>query len=453
MTFRRRLALAAAAAVAAAVLLGCVATFLIVSSELHSQLDDSLEEMAAPLLAMNGQRPARLLITPPERRNRLGGPMGYLQVVTRSGRALRPQGLSADLPVDARTRRLAGGAGDAFFRNARVGSTNLRIYSVAVPQPGRSDVGAVQIARPLEEIEAVLGRLRWILAGVLVLGVALALVLGRLVARTAIAPVSRLTEASEHVARTGDLSRRISTGSPDELGRLAATFNTMLDALERSVRALDESVVAQRQLVADASHELRTPLTSLRTNIDVLAVAEQLGPEERARLLEEVTGQLEELTVLMDDLIQLARGDERLEEVDEVRLDLLAREAIDRFERHSRDVRFEAVLQPSVVEGVPERLDRAVANLLDNAAKWSPPGGVVEVSVGEGALTVRDHGPGIAAKDLHLIFDRFYRADEARGVAGSGLGLAIVRQVAESHGGQVTVEQPTGGGTRFRLSL
>jgi two-component system sensor histidine kinase MprB len=116
-------------------------------------------------------------------------------------------------------------------------------------------------------------------------------------------------------------------------------------------------------------------------------------------------------------------------------------------------VRFEAVLRPSVVEGVPERLDRAVANLLDNAAKWSPPGGVVEVSVCEGALTVRDHGPGIAAKDLNLIFDRFYRADEARGVAGSGLGLAIVRQVAESHGGQVTVEQPTGGGTRFRLSL
>jgi two-component system sensor histidine kinase MprB len=449
MSFRRRLALATAAAVAAAVLLACLATYFVVRDQLHSQLDDSLERLAEPVVQVNRQRSARVMIAPAERRARLGGPVGYIQLVDRDGAATRPGGRDAALPVDETTRVLAREGGDSFFRDARVGSSEVRIFTVGLPD----DLGAVQLARPLDEIDAVLGRMRWILAGVLVLGVLLALALGRLVARTAIAPVKRLTDASEHVARTGDLSRRIDATNPDELGRLATSFNTMLDALERSVRALDDSVVAQRQLVADASHELRTPLTSLRTNIDVLGQPEQLAPAQRERLLAEVTEQLQDLTVLVDDLIQLARGDERLDQVDDVRLDLLAREAIERFERHARDVRFEAALEPSVVEGVPERLDRAVANLLDNAAKWSPPGGVVEVEVQRGALTVRDHGPGIAEEDLPMIFERFYRADGARGVQGSGLGLAIVRQVAESHGGHVTVELPDGGGTRFRLAL
>jgi two-component system sensor histidine kinase MprB len=311
----------------------------------------------------------------------------------------------------------------------------------------------VQIARPLDEVDNVLERMRVILAGVLLLGVLLAVALGRFVARTALGPIERLTEASEHVAATRDLSRRIEPGNPDELGRLAASFNTMLDALERSVEALDASVIAQRQLVADASHELRTPLTSLRTNIDVLRAPEELSEAERERLLDELSSQLDELTVLMTDLIQLARGDEPLQQTEGVRLDLLTAEAIERVERHAPAVRFEGDLQPTIVDGVPERLERAVVNLLENAAKWSPHGAVVEVTVSDGEVAVRDHGPGISDEDVPHLFDRFYRATEARGVPGSGLGLAIVRQTAEAHGGEASVEQPDGGGSRFVLRL
>ncbi len=239
------------------------------------------------------------------------------------------------LPVNAATQRLASSGGKALLTDAHVGRSHLRILAVPF-----GDRGAVQIARPLDEIDSVLRRMRIILAGVLLLGVLLAVVLGRFVTRTALGPVRHLTDASEHVAATRDLSRRIEPGNRDELGRLAASFNIMLDALERSVNALDASVVAQRQLVADASHELRTPLTSLRTNIDVLRAPEQLSHPERERLLDELASQLDELTVLMTDLIQLARGDEPLQQTEEVRLDLLTAEAIERAKRHTQGVRF-----------------------------------------------------------------------------------------------------------------
>jgi two-component system sensor histidine kinase MprB len=314
--------------------------------------------------------------------------------------------------------------------------------------------GAIQIARSLDEVDQVLADLRLILGGVLLLGIGFALVLGRFVARTALAPVERLTEASEHVAATKDLSRRIDAGTgDDELGRLAGSFNTMLDALEGAMAALDSSLHAQRQLVADASHELRTPLTSLRTNIDVLREPDGLTASQRRELLDDVATQLDELGGLVGDLIEIARGEDRGLEAQDVRLDELVAEVVDRRRRYSRDLRFEARLEPTVVEGAPERLERAVANLLDNAAKFSPPGSDVEVVLEGGGLSVRDHGPGIDPADLPHVFDRFYRSAAARAVPGSGLGLAIVRQTAEAHGGRVSVEPAEGGGTVFRLVL
>jgi two-component system sensor histidine kinase MprB len=254
------------------------------------------------------------------------------------------------------------------------------------------------------------------------------------------------------VAATRDLGRRIAVEGDDELSRLARSFNAMLDSLERSTRALEASTSAQRQLVADASHELRTPVTTLRTNLEVLR-SRELPAEEREHLLEEIEGQIDELTVLMTDLIDLARGDEREPDAEEVRLDRLVDEAVDRARRHAPGVAFETQLAPSVVAAVPDRLDRAVSNLLDNAVKWSPDGGPVEVRVADGEVSVRDHGPGITPADLPHVFDRFYRGGDARGRPGSGLGLAIVRQVAEAHGGSVAAEPASGGGTCLRLQL
>ena len=305
---------------------------------------------------------------------------------------------------------------------------------------------AVQVARSLEEVDSILGKIkRWLIALALV-GIALAAGLGLLVARAVLAPVQRLTRTAEDVSETRDLSRRIDASGTDELSRLAATFNTMLAALEESARA-------QRQLVSDASHELRTPLTSLRTNIEVLARDEALPPHDREQLLRDVTEQLTEMTALIAELVELARGDQAPVEPEDVRLDLATADAIERTRRNRPGISFKPDLQESMVRGVPSTIERAISNLLDNAAKWSPPDGEIEVTVRDGELTVRDHGPGIDPDDLPFVFDRFYRAPSARGMPGSGLGLAIVRQVAEAHGGTVTAEAAEGGGTRMRLTL
>jgi len=215
--------------------------------------------------------------------------------------------------------------------------------------------------------------------------------------------------------------------------------------------ALEESSRAQRQLVADASHELRTPLTSLRTNIEVLARGDELAKADRERLLEDVVEQIGEMTSLIGELIELARGERGEEAPEDVRLDLIAEGAVERARRNRPNVSFTTDFEEATVYGAPSTIERAVANLLDNAAKWSPPGGEVEVGVRAGEVSVRDHGPGIAEEDLPYVFDRFYRARTARGLPGSGLGLAIVKQVADAHGGQVLAERAEGGGTRMRL--
>jgi two-component system sensor histidine kinase MprB len=217
--------------------------------------------------------------------------------------------------------------------------------------------------------------------------------------------------------------------------------------------ALEESTNAQRQLVADASHELRTPLTSLRTNFEVLMSDRELDPDERRRLLDDVVEQIGEMTALIAELIELARGDQLPGEPEDVRLDLLAAGAVERVRRDRPGVTFNTELRESVVRGVPASLERAIGNVLDNAAKWSPPGAEVDVGVVDGTVTVRDQGPGIADEDLPHVFDRFYRSSSARTLPGSGLGLAIVRQVAEAHGGSVVAERAEGGGTLITLRL
>jgi two-component system sensor histidine kinase MprB len=430
MPLRRRLTVAAALAVGVAVALACVVAYLAVRGELISQLDQALT--------------AQVEIGPPRVRAlsaRRGGPTPYVQVVRLDGAVATLGSETAQLPADAHTRAVASGDANRYFSDATVDGVRVRVLTAPL------EAGfAIQAGRSLDSIDGVLSRLRVILLLVCLGGVALAVALGRLVSRNVVAPIAAVTEAARHIAATEDLGRRIAVTSQDEVGELAQHFNAMLDTLERSI-------AAQRQLVADASHELRTPITSLRTNIEVLAESDGLARHERERLLADVEEQVAELGALVADLIELGRGDEPRRETEDVRLDELVEEAVARARRHAPRVRFEAHLEPAVVEGARERLARAVNNLLDNAATHSQPGGLIEVHAGPEGLRVRDHGGGIDEADLPHLFDRFYRGASARGRPGSGLGLAIVRQVAEQHGGGVRAVNAPGGGAEFTVTL
>jgi two-component system sensor histidine kinase MprB len=390
-----------------------------------------------------------------------GGATGYAQLAQVGGQVLRSGGGGEGLPVTAATRAVAAGRRPAFYSDATLNGTKMRVLTA----PAAKDT-VWQIALPLTDVNSTLDHLRLVLAAVILGGALLAAALGLLVSRAALVPVRRLTGAAERVARTQDLGHRIRADEGDELGRLARSFNTMLAALERSR-------LSQRQLVSDASHELRTPLTSVQANLDALALGDALSPQERARAVASAQAQLRELTVLVGDMVDLSKTDFEEIEVEDVRLDLAAAEAVERARLHAPECAFSLDVEPCMVRAAPARLDRAIANLLDNACKWnpatppyppsppcsppSPPAGgargPVEVRVRDGRLEVRDHGPGIDAEDLPRVFDRFFRAPAARGRPGSGLGLAIVRQTAETHGGAVHAVNDPGGGARLILEL
>jgi two-component system sensor histidine kinase MprB len=444
MPLRRRMAVATAIAVGVAVVLVAAVAYGVVRGELRKQVDDQLTDQARLVQRADervppgfGRRlrefggagrpgPRDIPALPAQR----GGAAAYVQFIPPGGEAGEGQ-----IPIDDRARAVANGEAREFAADADVDGDHVRVLTV----PLRNG-GALQLGRSLASTDSVLARLRWVLLALVLGGIALAALLGRLASRHLVAPVTRVTEAARHIAQTEDLGRRIEVTSHDEVGELAMRFNAMLDTLEGSI-------AAQRQLVADASHELRTPVTSLRTNIEVLAESE-LEPAERARVIADVQAQAEELSALVADLIELARGDQTAPALEDVRLDALVSEAIERAQRHAPDVQFSAELQPAVVEGMPDRLARAINNLLDNAARH---GARVTVSTGVDGVVVRDDGPGIDPTDLPHIFDRFYRGAATRGRPGTGLGLAIVRQVAEQHGGTVSAEND--GGAVFRLRL
>lgn len=439
MSFRTRLALIAAGAVAVAVLAASAGLYLATARTLRGSVDEALLELAAQEHHPHGEAS----VPGGPRPGPFGGAGGYVQVIDAEGSRLAPgpMGMHADgqpLPVGETARAVAAGTLPRAFETVTVGDEIVRVLTVAA-----DDGLALQVARPLTEVEAVLRAVRGqlVLAGAL--GVALAAVLGLVVASRAVGPVRELTGLAEEVAATRDLTRRIGLDRRDELGRLAAAFDDMLGRLEQARNA-------QEQLVADASHELRTPLTSLRTNVEVLADADRLEAGERRRLIDDVVTQLDEFAGLVGSLVELARGARPVGTPVDVRLDQL----VDRVARRSPlpAERLVLDLRATVVRGEPDRLERVVNNLLDNAAKHAPQG-PVEVQVADGALVVRDHGPGVDPHDLPHVFDRFYRSADARGAPGSGLGLAIVRQVVESHGGSVTAGNADGGGAVFTVRL
>jgi two-component system sensor histidine kinase MprB len=448
LPLRRRMTIAVALAVAVAVALAACVAYLAVRGSVRSEVDRALEEQRLIPLQGRGLGPGglggfggrggpRFRPLPA----RFGGPTPFIQVID-AGDGVRTIGTEpVEIPVAERARDVAAGVAEPFFADADVAGVHTRVLTV----PAGNGL-AVQFGRSLEPADSVLARLRLILVFVVLGGVGLAVALGRLVSRNVVAPIVQVTDAARHIAATEDLGRRIEVGTHDEVGELAQHFNAMLETLERSV-------AAQRQLVADASHELRTPITSLRTNIEVLAESDALPAHERARLLADVEEQTTELGMLVADLIELARGDEPSRDREDIRLDDLVREAVTRARRHAPSIDFRVTLEPAVLDGTRERLSRAVNNLLDNAAKHSPRGGVVEVSAGPSGVRVRDHGSGVDPADLPHLFDRFYRGASSRGRPGSGLGLAIVRQVAEQHGGSVHAANAPSGGAEFALTL
>lgn len=441
MSFRTRLILLAAGAVAIAVILAATVTFLVVRSQLRGQVDSRIRSQAqhvAELPILSTVAPGEVLIhVPPP----AFGDRGALQIVTSNGQSFRDEH-SAALPVSEAALRVAAGNTPSFFSSTYVRGVHIRTFTEQI-RPGM----AVQVATPLTETDHELRTIRLWLIVIGSSGVGLACLLGAAVARATLAPVRRLTNTARHVAATRDLSSRIEISGDDELSRLGETFNTMLEALEDAARS-------QRQFVSDASHELRTPLTSLRTNIEVLMrQGASLDEAKRRELLGDVLEQLEEMTTLVGELVALASGDAQPPPSEEIHFDELVEGVVERAQRHRPSIGIEAQLEETLIFGARNSLERAVGNLLDNATKWSPPGASVEVRLSAGELTVRDYGPGIDDKDLPFVFDRFYRSAEARGELGSGLGLAIVKQAVEALGGTITAEHAEGGGTLMRLRL
>jgi len=460
-SLRVRIAAVASLSVALAVLAAAIGLYVAVSSDLRGEVDRQLRDRARVLTGPGAPPRSLRFDAPPGRAFPFGLPgrgarrlprrvqpapfgaaSGYVQLIASDGRVFVPggQGGSGRIAVSAQDRRIAAAGKGSTLSSRRVKGTELRVLTVAA-----GSGAALMIARPLTEVEHELSHLLLILVLIGAAGIVLAALLGAIVARTALAPIARFTARTESLTGSLDLSSRLEGGGRDELGRLAESFNATLDALERSV-------AAQRHLIADASHELRTPIASLRANIQVLAEADRLPAAEQRALREDILAELDGLTALVGDVVDLARGAEPPATLDDVRLEEVVEHAVAAARRRG-GVSYSLDLQPTVVSGSAERIGRAVSNLIDNARKWSPPDGEVEVALSDGVLSVRDHGPGFAGEDLPFVFDRFYRAESARGMPGSGLGLAIVRQAAESCGGFAEAANAAGGGALLRVGF
>ncbi|WP_415949866.1 ATP-binding protein [Streptomyces sp. KLOTTS4A1] len=450
LPLRSRLALLVTAAVAFAVAAVATASWLVVRAELRSQLDDSLRSADVEQATKSFGRLGCPQAAPENAERFVSDLSASVQVVFADGSHCWVDGTKS-LPVTAADLGVIreGGASSVLHTVTATDGTRMRVFT----QPGvyRDQRVAVSIAKPLSDIDQPLNTLALILLAVAGIGVVGAGGAGLLVARTGLKPVDDLTATVEHVARTEDLSVRIPAEGDDEIARLSRSFNAM-------TAALDSSQERQAQLIADAGHELRTPLTSLRTNIELLARSEETGraipAADRRALLASVKAQMTELAALIGDLQELSRPDSSQgAKVEVVALHRIARTAVDRARLRGPELEITAELAPWYVRADAAALERALVNVLDNAVKFSPPQGAVEVALDRGTLTVRDHGPGIPAEELPHVFDRFWRSESARQLPGSGLGLSIVARTVRESGGTVALRAAEGGGTVAVLTL
>ncbi|MFK4272428.1 sensor histidine kinase [Streptomyces milbemycinicus] len=451
LPLRSRLALLTAVAVAVAVAAAAFACWFLTRQELTGALDQKLRDSVSP------DRIERLIGLPcsskPQTDDRLGPDPAGLQFVRENGDRC-VIGSTAVKVTDADTA-VAGGRQREVTRDGTTTTGRaVRVYTVEMPVrtstgPGRL---TVSVSRPLDEVTDPLDTLALVMLLVTGVGVLGAGAAGLWIARTGLKPVDRLTDAVEHVARTEDLAVRIPAEGDDEIARLSRSFNSMTAALASSRER-------QQQLIADAGHELRTPLTSLRTNIELLARSEETGrplpPADRKALMASVKAQMTELAALIGDLQELSRPDALpgTGPLQVVALHEVAAAALERARLRGADLTIDASLGPWYVRGEAAALERTLVNLLDNAVKFSPSGGVVEVVLREGQFTVRDHGPGIPDDELPHVFERFWRSPSARAMPGSGLGLSIVARTVQQSGGQVGLQPAPGGGTLAWLRL
>ncbi|GAA2778130.1 ATP-binding protein [Streptomyces rameus] len=460
LPIRARLAMLVAAAVAFAVAAVSVTCWFIVERKLYEQLDRDLQKSLR-----NTTEPDQLL---PALGHCTDTPSGdtffgdrYSQVVTEDGKVCLFGGASGRIKVTEvdKTEIRNLDVNTAYLRNGTDTEGNeLRVLTKPVlatttPEGRRGPNVGVLVAAPLKSTQKNLNDLALILLLVSAIGVVGAGAAGLAVARVGLRPVDELTEAVEHVARTEDLSVRIPVAddSEDEVARLSRSFNSMTASLASS-RDL------QQQLIADAGHELRTPLTSLRTNIELLTRSEETGrpipPEDRKALLASVKAQMTELAALIGDLQELSRSEgQRGERVQVVAFQDTVEAALRRARLRGPELSITADLEPWFVRAEPSALERAVVNILDNAVKFSPGSGTVEVRLNEGVLTVRDHGPGIPEDELPYVFDRFWRSPSARALPGSGLGLSIVARTVQQAGGEVALARAEGGGSVATVRL
>ncbi|MFF5143393.1 ATP-binding protein [Streptomyces sp. NPDC013157] len=452
LPIRARLSMLVAAAVAFAVAAVSVTCWFIVQGKLYDQLESDLQKVRGPanIVAQNA-----LIDCTSTVQDTNGLRIGYGQVVKTDGTFCLTHDATGVIKVSQADKDLikAGNTNTLYFSNGTDADGNpLRVMTQVFATEGGSHVGLLT-AVPLKGTQDTLKDLALILLLVSGIGVVGAGAAGLAVARAGLRPVDKLTEAVEHVARTEDLSVRIPVEeeSDDEIARLSRSFNSMTSSLASS-REL------QQQLIADAGHELRTPLTSLRTNIELLTRSEETGrpipPADRKALLDSVKAQMTELASLIGDLQELSRSEgQRGERVQIVALQDTVEAALRRARLRGPELTITADVQPWFVRAEPSALERAIVNILDNAVKFSPEGGKIEVALERGVLTVRDHGPGIAEEELPHVFDRFWRSPSARALPGSGLGLSIVARTVQQAGGDVTLARANGGGTVATVRL
>lgn len=431
MSLRTRVAIAVGAVVFCALAIVAAVVYPAVGANLRGANDKSLVQVAEE---------APTITTKLKKAGRIGQlvPFGntQLQIVPEPtiGRT------TGFVDITARDVQVAAGRGQPYFRNESYNGVDYRIYTTQFP---RQAGVLVRVARPASAATSTQTALGWLLIALVPTGAIVAAVVARLAARRVLRPVGRLTETVERITATGDLSAPIDTPGQDEISRLGQAFSAM-------TAALDESVGAQRRLVADASHEMRTPLTSLTTNLELLA--EQPDDPNAPALAATALAQARELRVLINDLVDLARYGQAPFHVEDVRLDLIVHRIAALAAKRAPEFSYDVETSPTMVRGDPDALERAIGNLVDNALKWSPPRGTIHLSAAAGTVEIADDGPGIPPADLPYIFERFYRSATARAQPGSGLGLAIVRRIADMHEGAVQAI-PLPRGVKFRFTI